>query len=146
MRVTDALLGEHGLIYALFAHVDAALARAATVDAARVLAGVVDVALRSHAQLEDELLFPMLEAKIGPMGPLAVMREEHREIEEALDDASGATEVSEIVAAIRRAIDIARPHFQKEEVVLFPLASRAIPAAELDRLGAQWAKLRHVDC
>ena len=39
-------------------------------------------------------------------------------------------------------IDVARPHFAKEEDVLFPMAETALPEATLLRLGEEWASRR----
>ena len=43
-------------------------------------------------------------------------------------------------------IEKARDHFEKEEMVLFPLADELIPAAELESLARVWADRRGVAC
>ena len=145
MKITDALLGEHGVIHQVFARAEEALGRARHVDEARAIIGFVDDVLRSHAKVEDDLLFPALETAIGAIGPMAVMRMEHQEIEEALDDAAGAEDLEDAIVAVTRAIEVARPHFHKEEIVLFRLAVEAIPAAELERLGRLWGERRKIE-
>jgi hemerythrin-like domain-containing protein len=145
MKITDALLGEHGVLYALFDHVEAALPRAGSLAEVRALADLLGAALLSHARCEEELLFPALEAHIGPNGPLTVMQLEHQEIDEGIEDAAQAAEPAAAVDAIRRVIEIARPHFRKEECVLFALAQARLGDAELEALGAAWASTRRVE-
>ena len=139
MNVTDVLLGEHGACYGLFAYLEAAAPGDLRAGAA-LLAAVIN----PHARFENERLFPALEARIGPMGPLAVMRAEHREIEGALQEALKAADASEALSRARSALGVAREHFMKEEQVLFPMARRALGNEELSRLGERWAALRRV--
>ena len=81
MRMTDALRGEHGVFYAWFEQIETMVTKGATTEVLRGHARALAGALGSHADLEDRLLFTALEPKIGPMGPLHVMRHEHEEIE-----------------------------------------------------------------
>jgi iron-sulfur cluster repair protein YtfE (RIC family) len=139
MKATEALLGEHGTFYLLFDHLEGAAA-----GDCRAGAALLAAALIPHAQFENERLFPALEARIGPEGPLAVMRAEHDEIEGTLRSLAALTDPAEAQRRLRHAIAVARDHFRKEEMVLFPLAERALGAAALERLGAEWAAARGV--
>jgi len=144
INLLDALLGEHAVLYRLFNELEQRL------DAGIGLAGVqaaiapVSAALLSHAQIEDEMLFPALEERIGPEGPLAVMRAEHHEIDGLLARIGRSGDPGSAVADLVAAIELARDHFLKEERVLFAMARQAIGDAELCRLGGQWAELRGV--
>jgi iron-sulfur cluster repair protein YtfE (RIC family) len=140
----DALLGEHGLLYALFDELEARAASATTLAEAQMAAGPVASALLSHARIEDELLFPALERTIGGDGPLFVMRSEHQEIDDLLAAVAVAPDLGAATAAIAQAIELARDHFAKEERVLFPMARQALDDDERHRLGQQWARLRSV--
>jgi len=144
MNLIDALLGEHAMLYELFELLEKTDPAADGADPARGVIAALGKALLSHAHVEDELLFPALEARIGPMGPLAVMRAEHREIEGALQEALKAADTSEALGRARSALGVAREHFMKEEQVLFPMARRALGNEELSRLGERWAALRRV--
>lgn len=144
MKLTDALLGEHGALYALFAQVEACFARAATAGEARLLAAAIAPLVLAHATLEDELLLPAIEARAGATPLLAVMREEHEEIAASLDAALAAEERAAVIANLRDAMETARSHFAKEEGALFPLAEECLDARELARLGALWANARGV--
>jgi hemerythrin-like domain-containing protein len=144
MKIIEALLGEHGAFYAQFAHLEQAIPAAEDAAQIREQAALLAAALGSHANLENELLFAALDPHLGPMGPLAVMRMEHDEIESALTGAQEAENVEEARTLLTRVIRVAREHFAKEERVLFPMALQVLDAETLDRLGEQWASRRGV--
>jgi len=144
MKLTDALLGEHAVIYAIFDYAERAVPGLATLGEVQTVARMMVATLGSHARVEEQLLFPALDTQLGPAGPLAVMRQEHEDIDEALEAAVGADSREVAARSIRDAIRIARSHFSKEERVLFMLAHRSLSEQELDRLGDQWSDLRQV--
>jgi len=87
--------------------------------------------LRHHFLHEEEALFPALSRAIGPMGPVAVMIEEHKSmgravdaLEEALVDLEyGSTQSTKEAQQISSHILWAlRSHIKKEDEMLFPLA------------------------
>jgi hemerythrin-like domain-containing protein len=144
MKLTDALLGEHGVIYALFDHVETTLPKLETlVDVQRVSA-LLTAAIGSHAGLEDDILFPALEPHLGQMGPLTMMRHEHREIESGLADVQNTDSFELAVERLRYALTVARTHFAKEEQVLFRMAGQVLSESQLEQLGARWAEERRV--
>ena len=145
MKLTDALRGEHGVLHALLAHVETTMDRTTTVGEARALAQVLAALLLSHAKLEDELLFPSLIARLGPHGPMAVMRAEHEELDEALAGAVGAPTRELVVAHLARVISLARRHLAKEERVLFEVADELIDEGLLASRGARWASERGLE-
>ena len=144
MKLTDALLGEHGAIYALFNHLEEVLPRLESLKEVQLAAAELSAVLVSHARIEEELLFPALEAHIGPAGPLSVMREEHTEIDQSLDDVAKAKARDEAVRRLEYLIEVARDHFAKEERALFNIARQALSGDELEELGDRWADIRRV--
>lgn len=141
IAVTDALLGEHGAIYPLLAHLEQA--SFASPGEARTAAALLQAALATHAHLEDELLFARLEERLGTQaGPLAVMRLEHDEIEGVLGRLVETEGVIEAKALAGRLGELARAHFAKEEQVLFPLAGEILGEERLRELGEEWARRR----
>lgn len=144
MQITQALLGEHGVLYALFEYVENDLAGMETLAEVQRAAAALTATLGSHARIENEILFPSLEPQLGPGGPLPVMREEHDEIESALEDIANAASRDAAVNQLRDTLQIARDHFAKEEQVLFAMAQQMLDGAELDRMGAMWAEARKV--
>ncbi len=144
MKITDALLGEHAVFYAQFDHLKQAVPQVETLAQVKSQGAMLAAALASHAQLEEELLFTTLEPYIGPMGPLAVMRMEHEEIEQTLERLPAAQELDQARELLLRVIEVAREHFAKEEQILYRMASQSLPAETLTDLGAQWAVRRAI--
>ncbi len=140
MKITDALYGEHGLFYSLFDEMKLIAEESEDVaelrGAAKLLAGV----LISHAKLEDEVLFPRLDAG----GPVAVMRVEHDQIDRLALDLCRAKDAQELRARLESLLSLVETHFAKEEQVLFPISERRLDAGEQERLAVQWAALRGV--
>ncbi len=100
--------------------------------------------LRRHIRMEEECLFPRLEERgrlPAGAGPTAVMRTEHRAIEQILtslenDLASGncATLIQTIENQPIHPSDLFRSHDMKEESVLYPLADRLFDQDEREEL------------
>ena len=140
MKITDAFLGEHAMLYAQFAHLEQVTPSAETVDVVRSMASTLNATLISHANLEDELLFSAL----GPIGPVVVMRMEHAQIEDLLGAVPGARELHQAQNLLTQALQLARNHFSKEEQVLFPLSERMLDRNVLAELAIRWADRRGV--
>lgn len=144
MKLTDALLGEHGVFYAMFDSLEQAAAVARTPKEISAATEVVGVALLSHSAIEDELLFPALERVAGKLPPVEVMRHQHQEIERLAVAIGTAPDVEAARRAVRALLDVTREHFMKEEAVLFPMAAQAIDDATFEQLGVRWASMRSV--
>lgn len=144
LRLTDALLGEHAVLYTLFDQIEAVAvtdANLAWIQQATVVLGAV---VQSHAKLEEELLFPALEPHLGSEGPLAVMRAEHEEFKRTLRQIADMSDIEDGTDCLARALALVRDHFQKEEEVLFSLARQMLDDETQLRLGAAWAEARGV--
>ncbi len=144
MKLTDALLGEHGVFYALFDQIEAVTATATSVVQIQQATVALSAVVLSHANLEEELLFPALETHLGTTGPLAVMRTEHDDIKHALRQIEEAQDFDDGANCVARALSILRDHFQKEEEVLFSIARQTLDEETQIRLGKAWAEARRV--
>ncbi|MCC7016896.1 MAG: hemerythrin domain-containing protein [Rhodospirillales bacterium] len=144
MKLTDALRGEHGAFYALFNEIDTLAAIAGSHTQVQSASAVLNALVKSHAAIEDGLLFTALEPHLGKTGPLGVMRAEHEEIERALVKIEDASTLEEAAELVPPALAVARSHFQKEERVLFQMAERLLDEETLTRLGRSWADARGV--
>jgi hemerythrin-like domain-containing protein len=144
VKLTDALLGEHGLSYVLFDQIEAVTTTAASVAQIQAATVVLSAVVLSHANLEEELLYPALEPHIGTTGPLAVMRAEHDEIKRALQQIEKAQGLDDGTDCVARALSLVREHFQKEEEVLFSVARQTLDDETQIRLGQAWAEARRV--
>jgi len=78
------------------------------------------------------------------MGPLAVMRSEHVQIETALDSLPDQQELGQAQQILLTVISTARNHFAKEEQILYRMAKQALSLEQLSDLGDQWAERRAV--
>jgi len=145
MKVTEALLGEHGVFYVQFDHLEQTLPAVTSLDWVKAQAALIQSAISTHAQLEDELLFSAMDHHLGQGGPVAVMRMEHEEIEGTLNAIPEIQNVETICSRLLGAIQVARQHFMKEEQVLFPLADQVLGFEQLQDLGERWAERRRVD-
>ena len=144
MKLTDALLGEHGLFYVLFDQFEAVTTTASSVAQIQAATVVLSAVALSHANLEEELLFPALEPHMGTTGPLAVMRAEHDEIRRALQQIEEAQGLDDGTDCVARLLSLVREHFQKEEEVLFSVARQTLDDETQIRLGQAWAEARRV--
>jgi iron-sulfur cluster repair protein YtfE (RIC family) len=90
--------------------------------------------LTRHIRIEEELLFPLFEARTGvAAGPTEVMRSEHREIERALELmerglAAGSVERFEEGRRFLAATLV--DHNAKEEHILYPTMDRLLSDSE----------------
>jgi iron-sulfur cluster repair protein YtfE (RIC family) len=144
MKITDAFLGEHGVFYAQFDHVEQLLERGPTLVEIQAASATIAAPLVRHAQLENDLLFTAVEDQFGPGGPMLVMRTEHDHIERTLEAVACADTVTQASVLLREAILEARDHFRKEEQIAFPLAESVLSNDRLSELGQSWAELRAV--
>jgi uncharacterized protein (DUF2249 family)/hemerythrin-like domain-containing protein len=142
MMLTEVLLGEHGVFYALCAYLEQAVHAATSLAQVQAQTALLHAALETHARLEDELLFTALEPDLGPIGTLAVMRLEHDEIEHNLAQLAQATDLAQAQEFVQRIIQVAREHFATEEQVFFPLAEQTLGAERLRSFSKLWAEQR----
>lgn len=144
MKITDALLGEHGILYGLFDYLRDTALKTGDLQEVRTAVAILERLLLAHAGAEEDLLFPALEPYLGRMGPLAVMRAEHREIDGLLEAARTESDLDALKSLIGRLLTLAHGHFQKEEQVLFGMARQFLDEAALTALGDHWAERRKV--
>ena len=145
MKLTDALLGEHGAFYMLFEQVEEIATVGGAMAQVRGAITVLAAMVESHATLEEELLFSALEPHLGKdEGLLVQMRAEHEELERLLGQIEEAEDVAQAAAWVAEALRAARSHFMKEERVLFPMAEQLLGDETLTRLGNAWAEARGV--
>jgi uncharacterized protein (DUF2249 family) len=138
--VNEALAWDHdrleaieGRAFRLYAAGDAAGARAAWSE--------FDLGLRRHIRFEEEILFPAFERGTGMpagAGPTAVMRAEHRRIEELLAAIGGALAGDGAPLPLREELHrVLGEHNTKEEHVLYPMTDESLGPAESDALVAR---------
>jgi hemerythrin-like domain-containing protein len=144
MDVTQALLGEHGIVHLLVEQLDEALARHHTTAELRAAAEPLAITLLAHARIEDETLFQPYEKHTGSLGPLKCLRHEHELMDRQIRALFRFEDVEVLREQIRALLDVTRRHLAREEEVMFKAARDAIEAGELQHLGHHWAEFRGV--
>jgi iron-sulfur cluster repair protein YtfE (RIC family) len=92
-----------------------------------------------HILIEDDILFPVFESKTGmrDVGPTAVMRAEHLEIKQAVEEMMAASRAENLEALERwhaNLLGVLVEHNMKEEQVLYPTMDHLLPDDERDEL------------
>lgn len=131
--VTTYLSWDHDRLDAILAdvclRVDAGKLQEAEASYREFLTG-----LTRHIRLEEELVFPLFEARTGVTGgPTAVMRAEHREIERALEmmkDGLAQKSADAFREGLRFLRSVLPDHNAKEEHVLYPTTDRVLSGDE----------------
>lgn len=96
--------------------------------------------LERHIRWEEEILFPIFEAKMGLRygGPTEVMRVEHRQIQRLLAEIAGklARQEPSLESDVSALLGLLATHNQKEEHILYPAIDRLLSAPEHDAVFA----------
>lgn len=95
-----------------------------------------------HFRMEEEALFPALTAAGGPAGPVQVMRMEHAQMNDLLEQMGAALagrDANEYGGLSETLLVVMQQHNHKEENILYPIADQVLAAqrnAVIDRLRA----------
>ena len=85
-------------------------------------------AMRRHFSIEEELLFPALEAHVGQgVGPTQIMRSEHVQMSRLLsgmEDSVSRQDRDHYLGLSETLMIIMQQHNMKEENILYPMADR----------------------
>jgi iron-sulfur cluster repair protein YtfE (RIC family) len=137
--ITTMMTGEHRRMEGALGEAGRLLA-AGLVAEGRSVVDRLDAEMRLHLQAEQELLFPVFEARAGIAGPVAVMRREHRAIEALLESVLMALDRKEVASAqdrLRRLAVLLTDHHLKEERILYPKTDQVLTPSERAGLTAQ---------
>lgn len=87
-------------------------------------------AMQLHFAMEEDILFPAFEQATGHRGgPTAVMRDEHRQMREIIDELQQALQQADAdnFAGVAETLNIMlQQHNMKEEGILYPMADRTL--------------------
>ncbi len=86
--------------------------------------------MQHHFAMEEEVLFPAFEVASGSnMGPTAVMRHEHQQIRQLIDDMDQALEAQqadEYLGVSETLLVLMQQHNAKEEQILYPASEHLL--------------------
>lgn len=140
--VADFMARDHDRLDAIFRQFQSQ--KTTDLSEAEKLFSEFKAGLEKHIVWEEEILFPLFESRTGMRneGPTAVMRMEHRQIKDILEQihrkiVTKDRTTSELETGL---IEILTSHNQKEEGVLYPWFDQTLGAREqeeiLARMGA----------
>jgi uncharacterized protein (DUF2249 family) len=98
--------------------------------------GELSLGSRRYIDIEEVLLFPLLEAQTRANGATATMRSEHHQIERALDQFDKLRQITDCAEILRsrereaESVELFESHCHKEEAVLYPVMEIAFNPAE----------------
>ncbi|MEN6587998.1 MAG: hemerythrin domain-containing protein [Sulfuricella sp.] len=134
--ISDFLAPDHQRCDNLFAIAEATAAQGDWNNAAIMFSQFHD-ALLHHFAMEEEVMFPAFEARTGmTQGPTAMMRSEHRQMTDLLNQMADAVAHKDGDAFLGDAdtlLIIMQQHNMKEEQMLYQMADQAL-AGELDEV------------
>jgi hemerythrin-like domain-containing protein len=144
MKITDAFIGEHAVLYAQLDHLEYAVPAAKTLGEIKAMAGLLEAALTSHAALEDDLLFDGLDPGLDQMGKLEKVRHEHDAICKGLAHVRVSRTRKDAERRLLNVVHLTRKEFDLEDRILFRLAEELLREDTLQKLGKEWAQRRIV--
>lgn len=137
MRIIDRFSSEHEVFLQQLGMLETLVGSGASVEALIAAVRTLSLPLLSHAENEEQALFPGLVAELGGEGaPLAVLVSEHGTMHRHLEEMTGDPTWAELEAVLRAFARLLREHIAKEEGVLFPAAGRVLGDERLRLLDA----------
>ena len=144
MKITDAFIAEHAVIYAQLDYLEHAIPTAKTLGEIKAMSGMLEAALKPHAEAEDELLFNGLEPGLDQMGMLEKVQLEHDAICKGLEKVRIARTRKDAQRYLLSIVHLTRKEFDMEDRILFRMAYELLREETLLKLGKSWARRRSV--
>lgn len=136
--ISAFLTPDHQHCDALFAAAEAAAAQGDWHAAAEAWSRFQD-ALRHHFAMEEEVMFPAFEARTGmTQGPTQVMRMEHRQMSDLLNqlsDAAARQDADAFLGDCETLLIIMQQHNMKEEQMLYHMADQVLAGEAEEVIG-----------
>lgn len=133
-------------MYPLLARIENTAA-SADLQELKIEASILHSVLISHADLEDELLRPVILRYLPQPAPAAdgkIPPTDHAIIGDGLAQVLAAVEVEQARRFLLDTVAKTRKHFLKEETIVFTIAGRELSRQRQEELGAEWARRRGV--
>jgi hemerythrin-like domain-containing protein len=148
----EDLMQEHGVLERLllvYEEVASRLERGAPADTG-LASSAADIVRRFvedyHEQLEEQHVFPRLEAARREAGIVATLRQQHRRGRELTTEIlrlSAGGDAGALAEALRSFSRMYRPHAAREDTVLFPAFRHLVGAAAYRELGEAFEEQEH---
>jgi hemerythrin-like domain-containing protein len=92
-----------------------------------------EIELTNHFDIEEQLLFPMIERELGKTAILADLIADHRTLEGMIDQLRTAPSAERL----EKFCELLRRHIRREENVLFQDIQQRLPAGVLDTVAKE---------
>ena len=138
IRITDALTIEHVTIRTVFSQIENVLTKLERLEDVKAMASMVEALLEQHGEVEEHLLYVVLDHALAEVGKLEFMSQEHGEIDQRLASIQSATDLETARRMLRAVMNYSRKHFQNEELNVFPVIHQRISEDALKALGEAW--------
>ena len=135
ITITDVLIAEHRLFTELFDDIEKLLPKLKVLGEVRLLSGLLERLLRSHADAEQNLAYVALDHTLKDKGQLDRLHQDHEEIDASLVRARRSLKIEEARRLLRGAIKASREHFRREERGVFPMIEHLLQPGTLAELG-----------
>lgn len=127
--LSNVLVQDHQACDEIFAETEQAVERA-DFDLARATYGRFHEAMERHMSVEEKILFPKFEDKVGERaGPTEVMRREHEMMRDLLTKMAAALEqqqASQYLGLSETLLVLLQQHNVKEESILYPMIEQVL--------------------
>jgi Hemerythrin HHE cation binding domain len=135
MKITDALLVEHGLLCVTLDFVAKYLRQVKELTEVKLLAGMLERLLDAHGKGEEHFMMVPFDHILEDHGQREQMRLAHLEIDGRLNEVQSATNLTVAKRLLKDAISTTRKHFKSEEEVVFPQFEKLLTVSTLNSLG-----------
>lgn len=139
MKLIDVLRGEHAAFRALLNEIEEMATFSGEIAQIESAITVLTTEVKSHAALEETLLFPALKKHEKMKVLITEMLADHERIRLGLARIEDARDLNEALEAVQQTLAIARTHFNNEEEKLYALAEEVLDDKTLTQLGEAWA-------
>jgi iron-sulfur cluster repair protein YtfE (RIC family) len=140
VKITDAIAVEHGTLLGVFEEVERVLPGLRSAAEVGTMATILEGLLRTHAQLEINFAFVVLDHTQYHKRRPTTLHQDHRELDERLRQVHQAPTCGGARRLLRAAMRASQAHFRDEERRLFPAVERALGLGVVTALGEAFKK------
>ena len=142
MKITEALIAEHGVFHGLFDQIERSVPNLKTLAELKTVTSLLAATLEPHSRIEDELFVEPLSHCLEQLGQNEGFHDEHDQIEAGLSAVGRSRSVPAARKLLLQIVADCRRHFDKEERIVFPMAERVLNTRTLTVLGEEWLRRR----
>ena len=132
----DVIQVEHRVLSQVFSELELFIPKLTDIQNVNELAKMVNRLISNHGATEDDFVYSVLNFTFEEKAHLAVMTQEHQELNGQLEVALSAKSLEAAQKALIAALVYSRAHFEHEEHSVFPMMETHLKNQEIGHLGA----------